>query len=61
MIENSEIIEIVNKIVFNVNPEKIFLSKSSASGNTNRESDSDLLLIQVSKLPSYKRVLEINK
>jgi hypothetical protein len=59
MIEISEIIEIVNKIILNVNPEKIFLSYSS--GNTNLKSDKDLLLIQVSKLPNYKRVSEIKR
>jgi hypothetical protein len=57
MIENSKIIEIVNKIVLKVKPEKIFLS--FASDNPNH--DKDLLLIQVSKLPSYYRVLEIKK
>jgi len=61
MIENSEIIEIVDKITLNVNPDKIFLSESNASGNPNSKSDEDLLLIQVSKLPNYKRVSEIKK
>ena len=61
MIENSKINEIVNKIAINFNPEKIFLFGSYASGNPNRESDLDLLIIQESKLPRYKRVFEIRK
>jgi predicted nucleotidyltransferase len=61
MIENSKIIEIVNKIVLNLNPEKIFLFESCASGNPNSASDLDLIIIQVSKLPNYNRVSEIRR
>ena len=61
MIENSKINEIVNKIALNFNPEKIFLFGSYATGNPNQESDLDLLIIQESKLPRYKRVFEIRK
>ncbi len=61
MIENSKINEIVNKIALNFNPEKIFLFGSYATGKPNRESDLDLLIIQESKLPRYKRVFEIRK
>jgi predicted nucleotidyltransferase len=61
MIENSKIIEIVNKIALNFNPEKIFLFGSYASDNPTRDSDLDLLIIQSSKLPRHKRVFEIRK
>ena len=61
MIEISKIIEIVNKIVLNFNPEKIYLFESYASGNPDNDSDSDLLIIQVSKLPNYGRVSELKR
>jgi hypothetical protein len=61
MIEISKIIEIVNKIVLNFNPEKIFLVESHASGNPNSKTNSDLLIIHVSILPSYRRVSELKR
>ena len=61
MIANSEIIDVVNKIALNFNPEKIFLFGSYASGTPDRDSDLDLLIIQNSKLPRHKRVFEIRK
>jgi len=61
MIENSKIIEIVNKIVLNFKPEKIFLVESHDSGNSNSKSNRDLLIIHVSILPSYGRVSELKR
>jgi hypothetical protein len=57
----SKIIEIVNKIILKFNPEKIFLCDFQRSVDPNSKSDLDLLIIQVSVLPSYRRVSELRR
>ena len=61
MISQEKIEEVKNRIVENFNPEKIILFGSYAYGNPNSESDLDLLIIQQSDLPSYKRTRPIKK
>ncbi len=52
---------VINIIAKNYHPEKIILFGSYARGENNYDSDIDLLIIKESKLPRYKRVLEIRK
>jgi uncharacterized protein len=61
VIESSKIYEIVNTIAVKFNPDKIILFGSYASGNPNRDSDLDLLIISSSDLPRHKRAYEIRK
>ncbi len=61
MIENSQLIALVEKIALNFKPQKIFLSEPCVSGDSNSESNLNLLIIQVSKLPNFKRVQEMRK
>lgn len=53
--------QVINIIVKNYSPEKIILFGSYARGENNSDSDIDLLIIKESKLPRYKRALEIRK
>lgn len=59
MITKQQIEEVKNRIVENFNPEKIILFGSYANGNPTENSDLDLVVIQASDLPSYKRVRPI--
>ena len=52
---------VINIIAKNYHPEKIILFGSYARGENNPDSDIDLLIIKESKLPRYKRTLEIRK
>lgn len=61
MISSEQINEVVQRIVTNYHPEKIILFGSYAEGVTNESSDLDLLIIKDSKLPIYKRSVEIRK
>jgi len=61
MIENSKISEIVNKIAFKFNPDKIILFGSYASGKPTPDSDLDLLIIKDSDQPRHYRGFEIRK
>ena len=61
MITAQNIEEVKNRIVKNFNPEKIILFGSYANGNASENSDLDLVVIQESELPSYKRVRPIKK
>lgn len=56
MITEQNIEEVKNRIVKNFNLEKIILFGSYANGNATNDSDLDLVVIQESDLPSYKRV-----
>lgn len=59
MLNETLIHEIVKRIVENHNPEKLILYGSQVNGNTNEDSDVDLLIIKDSKLPRYKRAIKI--
>lgn len=61
MIEKSIIIGLVLKIANSINPDKIFLFGSYASGKANNDSDIDLLVIKDTKEPKYLRSIEIQR
>ena len=61
MIDNSTISNLVNKIVSNVNPDKIYLFGFYATGMANEDSDIDLLVIKETLEPRYKRSIEIQR
>lgn len=61
MIAKSKISQIVKLIAKNVEPEKIILFGSYATGIPDENSDLDLLIIKDSKIPRYKRGREIRK
>jgi len=56
MIGEDKISEIVNKIAFGYNPEKIILFGSYAAGNPSEDSDLDLFVIKETDLPRPQRV-----
>jgi predicted nucleotidyltransferase len=47
--------EVVQRILTVTNPDKIILFGSYARGDANKDSDLDILIIQPSDLPRYKR------
>ncbi len=51
--------EVVRRIVAAVNPERIILFGSYASGTPNRHSDLDILVVMESALPRYRRAVPI--
>ena len=59
MIDTNKINEVVAGIADKFNPDKIILFGSYASGNPNKDSDLDLLIIQDTDLPMHKRGLDI--
>jgi predicted nucleotidyltransferase len=61
LITEKKIIEIIDKISSNYNPEKIILFGSYAKGNPGEASDIDLFIIKDSILPRYKRGLEVRR
>ena len=61
MIEKEKISEIVNKIVFGYNPEKIILFGSYAFGNPNENSDLDLFVIKETDVPRPERTMQVRK
>jgi len=61
LITEKKLIEIINKISSNYNPEKIILFGSYAKGNSGEASDIDLFIIKESILPRYKRGLEVRR
>jgi len=61
MISQEKINEVINRIVKNVNPEKIILFGSYASGNPSEESDLDILIVKEMSIPRYKRSREVKK
>ena len=61
MIEANKITDIVNRIAFGFNPEKIILFGSYAAGNPSNDSDIDLLIIKDTDLPKHKRSFDIQK
>lgn len=61
MISQAQIDTVVQRIVENVNPEKIILFGSYAEGNPNENSDLDILIIKETDMPRYKRNSEVKK
>jgi predicted nucleotidyltransferase len=61
MIEITKINEIANRIAIRFNPDKIILFGSYATGNPNKDSDLDLLIIKDTDLPRHKRSFDIQK
>ena len=61
MISQEKINEVINRIVKNINPEKIILFGSYASGNPSEESDLDILIVKEMRMPRYKRGREVKK
>jgi predicted nucleotidyltransferase len=61
MIDIHKINDVVNRIAFGFNPDKIILFGSYAAGNPNNDSDIDLLIIKDTDLPRHKRSFNIQK
>lgn len=61
LIDTTTIRNIVLMIASNVNPDKIFLFGSYATGQANENSDIDLLVVKNTQEPRHKRSLEIQK
>ena len=61
MIGKDKISEIINKIAFGYNPDKIILFGSYAIGNPNDNSDLDLFIIKESDLPRPQRTVQVRK
>lgn len=61
MISTEQINEIYLRIVHNINPDKIILFGSYATGTFNEDSDLDLIVVKESDLPKQKRGLEIQR
>jgi predicted nucleotidyltransferase len=61
MIDINKINDVVNRIAFGFNPDKIILFGSYAAGNPDHDSDIDLLIIKDTDLPRHKRSFDIQK
>lgn len=61
LIPEEKVNEVVERIVSNVNPEKIILFGSYAEGNPNEDSDLDILVVKKMDLPRHMRSREIRK
>ena len=61
MIKQGKINEIVNKIALGYKPDKIILFGSYATGNPNKDSDLDLLVVKNSNLPRPQRTVQVRK
>jgi predicted nucleotidyltransferase len=61
MIKKNKISEIVKKIAFGYNPDKIILFGSYATGNPNENSDLDLFVIKDTDLPRPQRTVQVRK
>ncbi|MFL0251159.1 nucleotidyltransferase domain-containing protein [Clostridium neuense] len=61
MLNDNDINRIVNRIVTNINPNKIILFGSYAYGKPNEDSDLDLLIIKDMLMEKHKRGREIRK
>lgn len=61
MITGEKISDIVNKIVFFYNPDKIILFGSYAKGSADEDSDLDLIVIKDTDLPKQRRGRELRK
>jgi len=61
LISAEKINEVVERIVSNVNPEKVILFGSYAEGNFDDNSDLDILVVKDMDIPRYKRSRKIRK
>lgn len=61
MIGSEKIADIVAKIVFGYNPDKIILFGSYATGKPTEDSDLDLMVIKASELPRPQRTVQVRK
>ena len=61
MISQEKFNEAINRIVKNINPEKIILFGSYAQGNPSEDSDLDILIVKEMRMPRYKRSREVKK
>ena len=59
MITQSQINDVVDRIVKNYDPEKIIMFGSLARGEQNENSDLDLLVIKKTDVPANKRGIEV--
>ncbi len=61
LIPEEKINEVVERIVSNVNPEKVILFGSYAKGDFDDNSDLDILVVKDMDIPRYKRSRKIRK
>ncbi len=61
LIDKNIILNIVNRIATNLNPDKIFLFGSYATGLANENSDIDLLIVKETAEPKHKRSIEFQR
>jgi predicted nucleotidyltransferase len=61
MIENSSIIKFVRQIAETVDPDRVYLFGSYASGRAGEDSDIDILIIKDTLEPRCKRSIAIQK
>ena len=61
MISQDTINRVIKTIAEKYKPDKIILFGSYASGTPSKRSDLDLFLIKDTRLPHYKRALEIHR
>ncbi len=61
MFAQNQIDTIINKIVINYQPEKIYLFGSYAKGCETKDSDVDLCIVKESDLPMHRRGREVRK
>jgi uncharacterized protein len=61
MIEKSTILNFASKIASEINPDRIYLIGSYATGKANEDSDIDFLIIKDTDEPKYKRSIEIQR
>ncbi|MBI4646741.1 MAG: nucleotidyltransferase domain-containing protein [Bacteroidia bacterium] len=59
MISQTQINEVVKKIVNNYKPEKIYIFGSYAIGTATENSDLDLIIIKNTDLPPHKRIYNV--
>lgn len=60
-ISNKKIKEVVKRIVNNINPEKIILFGSYATGNFDFDSDLDILVVKETEEPRHRRGRKIKR
>jgi len=61
MREKQKLDEIVKRLTYNFSPEKIILFGSRSRGDAMPESDYDLLIIEETDLPRYKRAAKYRR
>lgn len=61
MITQDRIDEVVDRIVKNMQPEKIILFGSYAYGNPGEDSDLDILVIKEMDIPRHVRIREVKR